>query len=102
MPPTDGPETGVAGAPHSGAEPVLAGRSPKLTLGGHANRRRAPSAWMEARLEGRGRPSASSMQEVDNEFCRRGRLFFRDPMPAIRDDHIFDVIGDTPHHRADH
>jgi hypothetical protein len=23
-------------------------------------------------------------------------------VPAIRDDHIFDVIGDTPHHRADH
>src|SRR5882672_5486258 len=42
------------------------------------------------------------MQEVDDKVCRRGRLFFRDPVPAIRDDHIFDVIGDTPHHRADH
>jgi hypothetical protein len=43
-----------------------------------------------------------AMQEVDGEFCRRGRLFFRDPVPAIRDDHILDVIGDTPYHRADH
>ena len=42
------------------------------------------------------------MQEVDDKFCRRGRLFFRDPVPAIRDDHIFNVIGDTPHHHADH
>jgi hypothetical protein len=42
------------------------------------------------------------MQEVDDKFCRRGRLFFRDPVPAIRNDHIFDVIGDTPHHRAHH
>jgi hypothetical protein len=25
----------------------------------------------------------------------------RDRVPAIRDDHIFDVIGATPHHRAD-
>ena len=41
------------------------------------------------------------MQEVDDKFCRRGRLFFRDPVPAIRDGHIFDVIGDTPDHRAD-
>src|SRR5580704_11858158 len=44
----------------------------------------------------------TTMQEVDDKSCRRGRLFFRDPVPAIRDDHIFDVIGDTPHHRADH
>src|SRR6202048_2224902 len=46
--------------------------------------------------------SRTAMQEVDDKFCRRGRLFFRDPVPAIRDDHIFDVIGDTPHHRAHH
>jgi hypothetical protein len=39
------------------------------------------------------------MQEVDDKPCRRGRLF-RDPVPAIRDDQIFDLIGDTPHHRA--
>src|SRR6478672_1251295 len=43
-----------------------------------------------------------AMQEVDDKFCRRGRLFFRNPVPAIRDAHIFDVIGDTPHHRAHH
>jgi hypothetical protein len=42
------------------------------------------------------------MQEVDDQVCRRLGLLFRDPVPAIRDDHIFDVIGDTPHHRADH
>ena len=42
------------------------------------------------------------MQEVDDKFCRRGRLFFRDPVPAIPDDRIFDAIGDTPHHRAYH
>src|SRR3954464_402857 len=42
------------------------------------------------------------MQEVDDKFCRRVRLFFRDPVPAIRDDYIFDVIRDTPHYRADH
>jgi hypothetical protein len=42
------------------------------------------------------------MQEVDDKFCRRGRLFFGDPVPAIRDDYIFDVIGDAPHRRAHH
>jgi hypothetical protein len=42
------------------------------------------------------------MQEVDDKFCRRSRLFFRDPVPAIRDDYFFDVIGDTPNHRPDH
>src|SRR5439155_26614399 len=41
-------------------------------------------------------------QEVDDQVCRRLRLLFRDPVPAIRDDHIFDVVGDTPHNRADH
>src|SRR3954464_15644714 len=49
-----------------------------------------------------GPNSRTAMQEVDDQFCRRSRLFFRDPVPAIRDDHIFDVIGDTPHYRADH
>jgi hypothetical protein len=42
------------------------------------------------------------MQKVDYQISRRLRLLFRNPVPAIRDDHIFDVIGDTPHHRADH
>jgi hypothetical protein len=42
------------------------------------------------------------MQEVDDQVCRRLGLLFRDPVPAIRDDHVLDVIGDTPHHRADH
>ena len=42
------------------------------------------------------------MQEVDDKFCRRAWLFFRDPVPAIRDDGVFDVVGDAPHHRADH
>src|ERR1700688_1149548 len=46
--------------------------------------------------------SRTAMQEVDDKFCRRCRLFFRGPVPAIRDDHIFDVVGDTPHHPADH
>src|SRR5258708_20803686 len=46
--------------------------------------------------------SRTAMQEVDDQVCRRLRLLFRDPVPAIRDDRIFDVIGDTPHHRADH
>jgi hypothetical protein len=34
------------------------------------------------------------MQEVDDQVCRRPRLFLRDPVPAIRVDHIFNVIGD--------
>jgi len=38
------------------------------------------------------------MQKIDDQVCRRLGLLFRDPVPAIRDDHIFDVIGDTPHH----
>jgi hypothetical protein len=42
------------------------------------------------------------MQEVDDQVCRRLRPLFRDPVAAIRDDHVFDVIGDTPDHRADH
>src|SRR5882762_6383395 len=46
--------------------------------------------------------SRTAMQEVDDKFCRRGRLLFCDPVPAIRNDRIFDVIGDTPNHRADH
>src|SRR6266403_4965014 len=46
--------------------------------------------------------SRTAMQEVDDQVCRRLRLLFRDPVPAIRDDHIFDVVGDTPHNRADH
>src|SRR5882762_141025 len=40
--------------------------------------------------------SRTAMQEVDDKLCRRGRLLFRDPVPAIRDDRIFDVIGDPP------
>src|SRR5438128_843825 len=39
--------------------------------------------------------SRTAMQKVDDKFCRRRRLFFRNPVPAIGDDHIFDVIGDT-------
>src|ERR1700722_4408883 len=46
--------------------------------------------------------SRTAMQEVDDKFRRRGRLLFCDPVPAIRDDRIFDVIGATPNHRADH
>jgi len=42
------------------------------------------------------------MQKVDDQICRRLGLLFRDPVAAIRDDHVFDVIGDAPHHRADH
>ena len=42
------------------------------------------------------------MQEVNDKLCRCARLLFRDPVPAVRDDRIFDVIGDTPNHRADH
>src|SRR2546421_6946500 len=40
-------------------------------------------------------------QEVDDQVCRRLRLLFRDPVPAVRDDRIFDVIGDTPYHLTD-
>src|SRR6266853_5759550 len=32
--------------------------------------------------------SRTAMQEVDDQVCRRLRLLFRDPVPAIRDDHI--------------
>ena len=42
------------------------------------------------------------MQKVDDQICRRLGLLFRDPVAAIRDDHVFDVIGDAPHYRADH
>src|SRR5438445_60542 len=45
---------------------------------------------------------SAAMQKVDDQICRRLGLLFRDPVPAIRDDHVFDVIGDAPHHRADH
>ena len=42
------------------------------------------------------------MQEGEDQVCRRLGLLFRDPMPAIRDDQVFDVIGNTPDQHADH
>ena len=45
-------------------------------------------------LKGRDRLSTSPAQEVDYQVCSL-RLLFGDPVPAIRDDRIFDVIGDT-------
>jgi hypothetical protein len=46
--------------------------------------------------QGKGRLSMRPAQEVDDQVRRRLRLLFRDPVPAIRDDRIFDVVGDTP------
>ena len=46
--------------------------------------------------------SRTTMQAIDDKFCRRGRLFSRNPVTAIQDERIFDVLRDTPHHRADH
>jgi hypothetical protein len=44
---------------------------------------------------------SAAVQEVDDQVCRRLGLLFRDPVAAIRDDHVFDVIGNTPDHSAD-
>lgn len=54
------------------------------------------------RLNGSDRWSTRPPQEVDDQVCRRFRLLLGDPVPAIRDDRIFHVIGDTPDHRTDH
>src|SRR6266404_6947661 len=47
------------------------------------------------------RSGSTAMQEVDDQVCRRLGLLFRDPVPAIRDDRVFGVIGDTPYHLTD-
>jgi len=39
--------------------------------------------------------------EVLLEVGRCLWLFFGDPMSAVRDDRVFDVVGDTPDHLAD-
>jgi hypothetical protein len=53
-------------------------------------------------LAGRDRLSTRPAQEVDDQVCRRLRLLFRDPVSAIRDDHMFDVISDKSQHSANH
>src|SRR5471032_1589540 len=41
-------------------------------------------------------------QELDNQVCRRLGLLFRDPVPALWNDHFLNVFSRTSNHLTDH